>query len=342
MNSDLVTQRIWQHSKMTGVNKLILLALAQHVDKDGFCWPGYDTLGETVGGLSGRNAMRNLAPAIEAGEVMVWKQQGQHGGRGYTNIYLIVVGLNPEQIREIVQRRFELARSEVDTVLEKRGDEYITLCHLKRVSIEVLLRTKGDNVDTHNNRKGDNLDPVIEPESVKGDKNITRTDSLNLDDSNPMNPDSKRRSPNRASSEKLAPGLHCQALLKICQIKWGFVQRNKSLFEAIKTTKAFLIEEEATPADIVEFDSWRRRHHWTGKENSPSTLKQVGELWGQYQEWVMQGRPAPIGQNGTYTNGHKQPNNPLQQTGEALDEQPINDIYNREYIFPDGHREPHR
>lgn len=41
--------------------------------------------------------------------------------------------------------------------------------------------------------------------------------------------------------------------------------------------------------------------------------------------------------NGTYIR-HKQHSGPLQQTGEALDEQPVNDIYTGEYVYPDGRR----
>lgn len=170
MNSEPITQRIWQHSKMTGVNKLILLALAQHADSDGFCWPGYEALGKMTG-VDKRNAMRNLDPAIKSGEVMVYPQQGQLGGRGYTNIYLIIVGLSPEQIQEIIDRRIGDKKVSKETLLEtrsiKKDDNFITYIERKSDKVDTLSTDMSDKIDTPNDQKGDESDTRIKEESFE-------------------------------------------------------------------------------------------------------------------------------------------------------------------------------
>lgn len=195
-----ITDRIWAHSKTSGANKLMLLALTELADDDGFCWPSYETLGNMVG-LTGspdsikRCALNNLAPLIERNEVIAWKQQGKKGGRGFTNIYLIAVGLKDEQIKEIVKRRFELQDSEVDSVLAKEGEEYTRLCTDRRVSSEALERTrdtkKGDTSIQHSQPMGDKS---ITDNSIKGDTSIQddkqKGDRLDTRSINPLNPES--------------------------------------------------------------------------------------------------------------------------------------------------------
>lgn len=142
-----LTKQVWEHSELNGSDKLMLLALADHADDDGFCWPSYVTLAELTGTNPGpkndcRQAKRTMNNLRQSGELLIWEQQGQHGGRGYTNLYLIITGLSEQEILEIVTRRFELTADEVSSVISKKGDIYTTLSHLKRVTYETLLRTR--------------------------------------------------------------------------------------------------------------------------------------------------------------------------------------------------------
>lgn len=265
----------------------MLLALAQHADKDGFCWPGYETLGDMVG-LTRRNAMRNLAPSIESGEVIVWEQQGQHGGRGYTNIYLITAGLTSDQIREIVKRRFELQADEVDTVLNKKGDEYITLCYLKRVSIEALLRTKdikkGDKIDTLNGRMGDSLDTLNQQEAQKGDKIDTRTiESLNLESNLDSVPNgvSDKPPPNGLSPGKLKQEM-IYKLSQVCKINLGLASgKQKGQLGAMAES---LIKTGVSPPRLDEFIKWWYANDWRGQKRQAPEPGQVGEEWDRFED----------------------------------------------------------
>jgi hypothetical protein len=294
MNSETITQRIWQHSKATGASKLILLALAQHADVDGFCWPGYETLGDMVG-LTKRNAMRNLAPSIESGEVMVWEQQGQHGGRGYTNLYLITVGLTSDQIREIVKRRFELQADEVDTVLSKKGDEYITLCYLKRVSNETLLRTrdakKGDKIDTLNGRMSDKVDTLNQQ---KGDKNITRTIESKPIESNldsAPNGISDKPPPNGSPPGKIDGKLKQEMVYKlsqICKINLGRASGKQK--GQLGTAAELLIKTGVSPPQLDGFIKRWYANDWRGVKGQVPEPHQVCEEWDRMEDPLQSGK----------------------------------------------------
>lgn len=306
MNSEPITQRIWQHSKMTGVNKLILLALAQHADSDGFCWPGYAALGEMVG-LTGkpqsieRNAMRNLGSAIAAGEVKVWKQQGQKGGRGYTNVYLITVGLSPDEIQEIENRRIGEKRVSTETLLKtreiKKGDTFIT-----------LNQEKGDKIDTLNQDNGDKNDTQDQPETEKGDKNDTRTIEESLKDSNFKYESSdiqdskdstkvgckpiKRREKGevKENSIKKESQAMFSALANLCGYDIGLL--TNELRGALNQAEKRMRERGYTPADVVDFGEWWKDHDWRGKKGQCPDLSLIRKMWGQFKQWQRERIPT--------------------------------------------------
>lgn len=193
----LITDRIWQQSQAAGSIKMMLLALVEFSDDDGFCFPAHETLGKMIG-LKGkektvqRNVFHNLSKLVESGELIYWKQQGRKGGRGYTNIYLISVGLTEEEIKERIQRRFELQAGEVDIALVQSGEAYRLLCLEKRF-LEALGRTNPENKPPKNDDSSiikppiyDVLNPEIppkndiltQPDNKKGAKDGGRTDSL--------------------------------------------------------------------------------------------------------------------------------------------------------------------
>jgi predicted transcriptional regulator len=212
-----ISDRVWQHSNLSGANKLLLLALAEQADDDGFTWVGYKTLAPMLGVIE-RQVYRLVDNLIEKGELLVWEQQGQHGGRGYTNIYLVTTGLTQEQIAETIKRRFDLVSDEIEAVITKKGDTYIKLCDAKRISPTTLERTR--KVDTYviPNQKPDtnvtlNLDKgdecvtqLSEAEPVKPDTNVTRLLKESLkQESNPSKESKREAIPQKPRSPNSRP-----------------------------------------------------------------------------------------------------------------------------------------
>lgn len=113
-------------------------------------------------------------------------------------------------------------------------------------------------------------------------------------------------SESESESDIINSGPLAQALLGVCKQKRSYVERNPGMCKSLKDTLRFLIEEKAQPADLPDFEKWRKTYHWSAREGPSPTFKQVAELWGTYQEWVNQGRPnITNGPKGQSTNGHK-------------------------------------
>jgi hypothetical protein len=78
---------VWDYSKSQGVSRLVLLALADHADHAGYCWPSVETVARKCR-VSERTVQRAIAEAEAAGEITRALMQG----RGYTNLYRLMPG----------------------------------------------------------------------------------------------------------------------------------------------------------------------------------------------------------------------------------------------------------
>lgn len=78
---------IFEHSQLPPVPRLVLLALADHADHDGYAWPAIDRLAHKTG-LHRRTVQSALADSEAAGELT--REVG--GGRHNTTLYRITVG----------------------------------------------------------------------------------------------------------------------------------------------------------------------------------------------------------------------------------------------------------
>jgi hypothetical protein len=348
-----IVDRVWQHSKLSGANKLLLLALAEQADDDGFTWVSYKTLAPMVGVIE-RQVYRLVDNLIKKGELLVWEQQGQHGGRGYTNIYFVTTGLTQEQMAEVVRIRFDLVTDEIEAVISKKGDIYIKLCDVKRVAPATLERTKKsggyvtledekgykkpDTSVTHNN---DNSDVSVtqkneaNPEnSQKPDTSVTRLlkESLNPE-SNPSKESKREREETHAQKLKRLGEVEYLSQNEAFAVKLTEVCGNphpryvvngdrKKLAE----TTAQLLDWKATIAELEEFKA-----NW--KLPSPPYYHQVSGQWGRF----LTRKHQPNGEsNGTgYKTGasHRQSNS-------DFNNQRVADIAGQCYVYPDGHTEP--
>lgn len=122
-------------------------------------------------------------------------------------------------------------------------------------------------------------------------------------------------------------------LLNLCKLDFDFVKHNNKKKQQLSNTIKLLTKQEATLQELQEFEHWRKVHHWTS--GSTATLVQVGEFWGQYKQWITDGRPdKPEGDN--RRNGRaKKPGKK-----QTMDQKRGFDPYTNEYVYPDGRREP--
>lgn len=106
--------RVWENSPHDKMVLLCELALADMADEDGVCWPSAAYLArkirtkknETTGEHDPRHVFRLLNKLKETGEIYV------QGKPGSVNKYLMAIGRSPEEIQEVMVRRFKLDPTE--------------------------------------------------------------------------------------------------------------------------------------------------------------------------------------------------------------------------------------
>jgi DnaD/phage-associated family protein len=90
---------VWEHSKQTATPRLVMLALADNANSDGFAWPGFKTIAEMCN-CSERQVSRIVAELEAAGELYVERGVGR---KNYTR-YLLTLNVTADQLsRRMVQ-----------------------------------------------------------------------------------------------------------------------------------------------------------------------------------------------------------------------------------------------
>lgn len=96
--------RVWAAKGFGGSQKLLLLALAEHADPSGVCWPGTEILLEKID-LSEVRFRKVLKELEEGGKIFSTATGGRKkGGYGTGNYsrYFVTVGLSKEQIAAVL------------------------------------------------------------------------------------------------------------------------------------------------------------------------------------------------------------------------------------------------
>ena len=77
-----VMSRVWKHSTQRGGALLVLLALADFADDDGYAWPAVPTIAAKAR-MTERNARYVLRELEASGEIATTPGGGRHGTSGY-------------------------------------------------------------------------------------------------------------------------------------------------------------------------------------------------------------------------------------------------------------------
>ena len=85
---------VWHNSQQTGSGLLVLLAIADHANDDGICWPSVARLAR-MARVSERQCQRLISQLVNAGELAV--ERGGHGPKS-TTVYRILPAENKGDI----------------------------------------------------------------------------------------------------------------------------------------------------------------------------------------------------------------------------------------------------
>ena len=168
--------RVWEYSHQSSTDLLLLLAIADHADDDGVCWPGISRLAKKTR-ISERQTIRNVEKLARRGEIFLSRQCG----RGHSNLYFITAGLSQDEIEQTLRGRFEL------------GEEAVKLAN----SITGLL--KGDTDDTIYDKK------KVTSSTLKGDIQYKKVTSSTLKGDTAVSPEPSIETSFKPSIETIAP-----------------------------------------------------------------------------------------------------------------------------------------
>lgn len=138
---------IWEESELSSSMLLVMLALADHANDEGVCWPSVDRLARRSR-VSRRQVQRILQLLTEAGHLEALEEGG---GRGRTTVYRVLI-------------KGDIQRAKDDTVssfAEEEGPERVTSSALKGD----ISDTKGD-IASHTHVEPP-IEPSIEPSKDK-------------------------------------------------------------------------------------------------------------------------------------------------------------------------------
>ena len=119
------TSRTWECSEQGATDLLIMLALADHADDDGFCWPGINALA-AKGRISRRQTFRVVRSLADAGELIILPRTGPR-----SNCYIIAIGNSRSGIERSLIRAAKMGVGEkviepIRTLLAQSGGDKLT------------------------------------------------------------------------------------------------------------------------------------------------------------------------------------------------------------------------
>jgi len=132
--------RVWEHSRQKGSARVLVLALADIGDDNGFAYPGLDWLAKRT--YMSRRQTQRLLDQLEADGEITMRQKVT--GRGNRPEYLVLTGLDAKHIARNLIRYFDLSEAEAtekSDILSKRASSCQTGKSRKK---GVKLSAKGD------------------------------------------------------------------------------------------------------------------------------------------------------------------------------------------------------
>jgi len=102
MSIEIMT-RVWNQSQQQGTKLVLLLALADMANSNGYCWPSLETLQQRARLSHRQNVIKAIAE-MEA-DAEVWVEHSR--GRNHSNSYIITVGMGADELSKTLIGHFD-------------------------------------------------------------------------------------------------------------------------------------------------------------------------------------------------------------------------------------------
>lgn len=103
---------VFKHSAQRGNFRLVMLAIADNAQDDGFCWPGAKHIARKTS-LSLRSVYRIIHKLENDGELFVHRRRKE----GQTNQYIVLLGMSYRDIVETLRTRFNYGEKKIRTII---------------------------------------------------------------------------------------------------------------------------------------------------------------------------------------------------------------------------------
>lgn len=158
-----VMSLVWEHSKQQGSALLVLLAIADFADDDGYCYPSVERLAHKSR-MSVRNVRYILRQLEESGELVI--ERG--GGRRRPNRYRVMVQPAEEKTLQQVSVKDFQGKNFTETQRQKSAETLQPVApepSLRTVNTNSLLTSSGEG-STKSSKRRSKPEPVPRPEAL--------------------------------------------------------------------------------------------------------------------------------------------------------------------------------
>lgn len=279
---------VWDKSTQSGTKLLVLLSLADRADDDGFCWPSLKDTAQRS--RTQRSYATTLIREIEKdGELYI------HQRLGFTNQYIVTVGLTPQEIKTALMRRFKMSANDaqvrVSEILTRQGVQFTDTT--PPVNLTGGVQSTGHEPSynpnepkeavTGNSHSGGVCDacgkerPRLIEATHKGIAYMA-CDECDIRGTLPAHMRLSKNGHAARIDAAIVGGANfelniendCQQFLKFSP-NWN----NKTERELM----AFLKERVRAGQTVRQFSLWYSQSHWKGKQGQPPSSKDIRETW---------------------------------------------------------------
>lgn len=248
--------RVWEDSQHKGSRLLLLLALADHCDHEGVCWPGVARLAQKTR-VTERQVQYHLRALEDSGELISIIQPG----REKSNRYFVTVGLDAATIAQTLAQHPQL-KGEEDCTINGTGEK---------------VKSSAEKGEIQRTEKVKSIapEPSLEPSSNRHEEH----DRASAPQAAPP-----QKEPTPAQSM-------FSALASVCRIDLGLmsdIQRRQLNQSGKKLRNA-----KVTPDDVRAFEEYWRQCDWRAKNGDAPRPHQVREEWGKFKAWKENGKQLP-------------------------------------------------
>lgn len=116
-----VMSEVWDHANLEGAQLLVLLALADFANDDGYCWPSYETLAKKAR-VSRRYAIQVVKRLQALGYVVATHRRGEDG-EWSSNGYIVQVDAIVNRDHQVVNGDHQPSEPQITTLVNPSSPE---------------------------------------------------------------------------------------------------------------------------------------------------------------------------------------------------------------------------